>query len=125
MSDAVETTPRFKVGDELAFSVWWPWLPTNSQRWRIMRIARITPSGVLVCGAGSGATKVRAKGDRLVVIGDSSCAVEPVTDEIRRHIRFHEMIGTIKATCLEGRDYETVEQVYRILCDRKSKEGDR
>jgi len=123
MSDAVDTTPRFKVGDELAFRV--PWPTTDCQRWRIVRIARITPSGVLVFGAGSGATKVRAKGDRLVMVGDSSWAVEPVTDEIRREVRFHEMIGTIKETWLEGRDYETVEQVYRILCDRKPKEGDR
>jgi hypothetical protein len=123
MSDAVETTPRFKVGDELAFRVWWP--TPGATQWRIVRIARITPSGVLVFGAGRGATKVRVKGGRLVVIGDSRWTVEPVTDEIRRHILFHEMIGTIEKTKWRDLNEDIVTRVYRIVHAWKPVEEDR
>ena len=110
MSDAVETTPRFKVGDELAFKS-----VRYGGRWGIDEIDRITPSGILVCGE----TKVRARGKTLIVIGDPAVIVEPVTDEIRREARRDRMIDKIEKTKWRDLDDDIIAQVWSMVLDRK------
>jgi hypothetical protein len=110
MSDAVEQTPRFKVGDELAFMPRSPY----GDRWYFERIDRITPTGILVCGK----TRVRVSGGGLRVVGESGwvrTSVEPATDEIRREARRDRMLDEITKTDWRRLNDDVVERVYRIV----------
>ena len=114
MSDAVEQTPRFKVGDELAYKF------PHSNRWRIVAIDRITPSGILVCG--SWRVRVSRGGQFLSVIGESGWSttrVEPATDEIRREVRRDRMIDKIENTKWRDLDDDIIAQVWSMVLDRK------
>jgi len=116
MSDAVEQTPRFKVGDELAFMTRSPY----GARWYFNTIDRITPSGILVCGK----TRVRVSGGGqfLSVIGESGWAttlVEPATDEIRREARRDRMIDKIENTKWRDLDDDIIAQVWSMVLERK------
>jgi hypothetical protein len=117
MSDAVETTPRFKVGDELAFMSRSPY----GDRWYFERIDRITPTGTLVCGK----TKVRVSGKWMTVIGNPAVIVEPVTDEIRREARRDRMIDKIENTNWRDLDDDIISQVWSMVLDRKPVEEKR
>jgi hypothetical protein len=120
MSDAVEQTPRFKVGDELAFR------SPYGGRWYFEAIGRITPTGILVCGK----TRVRVSrgGQFLSVIGESGWSttrVEPATDEIRREARLHRMLDEIEKTKWRDLDDDIIAQVWSMVLDRKPVEQDR
>jgi hypothetical protein len=116
MSEPVDTTPRFKVGDELAFMSRSPY----GGRWYFNTIERITPSGILVCGK----TRVRVSGGGqfLSVIGESGWSttrVEPATDEIRRAVRRDRMIDKIEKTKWRDLNEDIIAQVWHIVRDRK------
>jgi hypothetical protein len=117
MSDAVEQTTRFKVGDELAFMSRSPY----GDRWYFERIDRITPTGILVCGK----TRVRVSGGGLRVVGESGwvrTSVEPATDEIRREVRRDRMIDKIEKTKWRDLDDDIIAQVWSMVLDRKPAE---
>ena len=79
--ESITETPKFAVGDELAFSYGW-----GKGRWAIHKITKITPSGRIKCGPYELDPNLRVRGRR-----DAYSAApykdEVVTDKIRKEVR--------------------------------------
>jgi hypothetical protein len=117
MSDAVEQTPRFKVGDELAF---------HSDGMHgglyIMRIEAITKSGKLKCGS----MLVNPKTMRIWGAGDwPKTSVLPVTDKIRQKIRRNETIRSVSQTKWATITDDQLNRIVAILKEAQPQEEDR